>query len=201
MHLDAASLGPRATYQLMTSLLVPRPIAWTATCSEQGGHNLAPFSYFMGVSSRPPRVAISVARGRGGALKDTARNLLDTRECTISICSWPQLEAMHRTSAPWPSDVSEFEAVGLTPLPSKVVAPPGVAESGVTLEGRLDHPLDLGDVHLFVIEIVAYTLRDDWLLDGEVLRLDPERLRPAPRLGGTYAPVGPEVVLPRATAG
>lgn len=201
MHVDAASLDTRSAYQLLTSLLVPRPIAWTATRSRDGVDNLAPFSYFMGVGSRPPRVAISVARGRGGVLKDTARNLLETGDATISIASQAHLAALHQTSAGYGPDTSEFAAVALTPLPAEAVAACRPAEVGVTLEVRLDQALDLGDVHLFVLQVVGLHVRDDWLLPGERLRVDPTRLDPIARLGGTYAGLTTPVVLPPAQVG
>ncbi len=201
MHIDSATLDTRAAYFLMTSLLVPRPVAWTGTRSRDGRDNLAPFSYFMGVGSTPPRVAISVARGRRGALKDTARNLLETGEATISICSMPGLEALHQTSATYPPEVSEFEAVGLTPVEAERVAACRPSEAGVSLEVVLDQTLDLGDVHLFVLEVVGFHVREDWLLPGDSLRVDPEKLDPVARMGGTYARLGPAVVLPRPLVG
>ena len=113
-RLDAPSLGKAGNYFLMTSILVPRPIGWLGTRSAQGVDNLAPFSYFMGVSSEPALVAVSIARGRGGALKDSARNLLDNGQGTLSVVSAELLEAMHQSSAPYGPEVSEFEAAGLT---------------------------------------------------------------------------------------
>ncbi len=201
MHIHADTLDGRDTYFLLTSLLVPRPVAWTATRSAEGQDNLAPFSYFMGVGSRPPRVAISVARGRGGALKDTARNLLETGQATISICSMAQLEAMHATSAPHGPQVSEFDVAGLTPVPATQVAACRPAQAGVSLEVTLDQTLDLGDVHLFVLRVLGVEVREDWLLPGESPRLDVAQLDPVARLGGTYAPLGSEIVLPRARVG
>ncbi len=201
MHISAADLDAKGAYFLLTSLLVPRPVAWTATRGADGVDNLAPFSYFMGVGSKPPRVAISVARGRRGALKDTTRNLLERGEGTISLCSMPQLAAMHACSAPHPPEVSEFAAAGLTPVAARHVAASRPAEAGVTLEVTVDHALDLGDVHLFVLQVVACEVRDDWLLEGELLRVDVSKLDPVARLGGSYAALGEEIVLPRPTVG
>jgi flavin reductase (DIM6/NTAB) family NADH-FMN oxidoreductase RutF len=201
MHIDAAALDTRANYFLLTSLLIPRPVAWTATRSAEGRDNLAPFSYFMGVGSRPPRVAISVARGRRGVLKDTARNLLETGQATISIASMDMLEALNQSSAAYPPDTSEFEILGLAAVAGTQVAASRPALAGVTLEVQLDQALDLGDVHLFVLRVLGVHVRDDWLLPGETLRVDPAKLNPVARLGGTYAAIGPEIVLPRAVVG
>ena len=66
MEVLASALRGRELYRLLTSIIVPRPIAWVGTRSVQGVDNLAPFSFFMGVSSKPPAVAISVARDHDG---------------------------------------------------------------------------------------------------------------------------------------
>ena len=78
MVINPAEMDALGAYKLATSLLVPRPIAWVGSRAADGTDNLAPFSYFMGVSTRPPSIAISVARGRKGVLKDTASNILET---------------------------------------------------------------------------------------------------------------------------
>src|SRR5690606_25369012 len=40
-------LTEREAYKLLTGIVVPRPIAWITTCSEDGGVNLAPFSAYV----------------------------------------------------------------------------------------------------------------------------------------------------------
>ena len=49
----AADMSARQKYRLMTSVIVPRPIAWVSTRSADGVPTLAPFSYFNAVSSDP----------------------------------------------------------------------------------------------------------------------------------------------------
>ncbi len=108
MRIDPKDLEPLEAYKLGTSVIVPRPIAWVGSRSTEGIDNLAPFSYFMGVSTNPPSVAISVARGRGGVLKDTANNILRTGVFTVSTVSHAMVDAMVDSSRPWPADQSEF---------------------------------------------------------------------------------------------
>jgi len=166
MHIDPADLDPLGAYKLALSIIVPRPIAWTGTRSMGGVDNLAPFSYFMGVSTRPPSVAISVARGRGGCLKDSAKNILETGDFTVSIVPQEQAEAMNQCSAGWAPDVSEFEACGLSPSMGERVNAPYPAEAQVTMECRLVHSHDMGTTHLLVGEVLLYHLAD------EVVRVD-----------------------------
>ena len=113
MEVLASALRGRELYRLLTSIIVPRPIAWVGTRSVQGVDNLAPFSFFMGVSSKPPAVAISVARAGRDRLKHTARNILDTGVFTVSIPSVHHLEKVAGTAAQYPEAVSELEQCGL----------------------------------------------------------------------------------------
>ena len=68
------ALTRRERYQLITSLVVPRPIGWVSTWSAEGGANLAPFSFFYALAASPMLVGVSVGT-RGGEPKDTLLNI------------------------------------------------------------------------------------------------------------------------------
>src|SRR5262245_49599173 len=122
MQFDPQEIDPQLAYKLMASLVVPRPIGWASTVSADGRDNLAPFSFFMMITSTPPHVAISVG-AREGQTKDTLRNIRETGEFVINTVSAALGPAMAITAAEWPPEVDEFAASGLTPLPSIVVRP------------------------------------------------------------------------------
>ncbi len=192
----------------MTSLIVPRPIAWVGSRSPEGVDNLAPFSYFMGVSSRPPALAISVARrGRGPdgtlQLKDTARNILANGQLTVSLVSRALAQPMVQTSADWPRDVSEFGAAGMTARRGERVEACFPAEAAVSLECQLIHSHDLGTTTLFVAEVLLFHVADDVLLPGSqdsAPVADPRRLDPLARLGGQdYTGLGELLRIARPT--
>ena len=186
MHIDPSELEPLAAYKLATSIIVPRPIAWVGTRSENGINNLAPFSYFMGVSTKPPSVAISIARGRNGVLKDSASNILTTREFTVSIVSHHLVAPMVESAKPWPSDVSEFEAAGVTVQESDRIDAPRPRESLVSMECSLVHSHDMQNNHLFVGEVLRYHLSEKIVvIDAKGHRtVDIQGLSPVGRLGG-----------------
>ena len=186
MRVDPADLEPLAAYKLATSIIVPRPIAWVGTRSSSGVDNLAPFSYFMGVSTKPPSIAISIARGRRGVLKDSASNILATKEFTVSIVSLDLAEQMVESSRMWPEEISEFEAVGLTAQESDIIAAPRPAEALVSMECRLVHVHDMQSNHLLVGEVHRYHLEDSILMTDEKGHhtVDVRRLNPIGRLGG-----------------
>jgi flavin reductase (DIM6/NTAB) family NADH-FMN oxidoreductase RutF len=186
MEISAESLRGLHIYQLMTSALIPRPVAWTGSRSLDGLDNLAPFSYFMGVSSKPPALAISVARAGRDRLKDTAKNILETEVFTVSLVSRAQLQVMVDTSARWPAEVSEFEAIGLELREGSCVAAPWPAVAKVAMECRLVHAHDMGTTHLLVGEILTFHIDPEVLAegaDGNPL-VDALALDPVARLGG-----------------
>ncbi|MEE9202083.1 MAG: flavin reductase family protein, partial [Dehalococcoidia bacterium] len=110
MEIDPAPLEHRDVYQLLISLIVPRPIALVSTIAPDGIHNLAPFSFFTGVCSKPPTVCLSVVRRRGGEKKDTLRNMEATREFVVSMVSDHLAEPMNQSAAEYPPEVDEFAA-------------------------------------------------------------------------------------------
>lgn len=186
MVIDPPELSPLAAYKLATSLIVPRPIAWVGSQASDGVPNLAPFSYFMGVSTQPPAIAISVARGRGGTLKDTAANILSTSEFSVSVVSHGLREPMVQTSLPLPSEVSEFDANGLEHVPCDTVNAPRPTDALASMECRLVHAHDLGAAHLLVGEVTRYHLADSVLSIDEKghVTANIESLDPIGRLGG-----------------
>jgi len=194
VRIDPEELDKRNAYRLLTSLLVPRPIAWVGTRSDDGVDNLAPFSFFNGVSSHPPIVSISVSRGRGGVLKDTARNVLARGELSISMVSMPQLEQMHQSSASYDSEVSEFQALNIAAVDCGQIDAPRPADALVTMECRLHDALDLGTTHLILARVLSYEISDRVLKEGVV---DVKALDPVGRLGGNYAGLGEVVDLAR----
>ena len=195
--LDPAGSTPREVYDLMVSAIVPRPIALTSTSDGGGGRNLAPFSYFMGVSSAPPIVAISLVRRRHGDKKDTLRNIEATGEFVVNVVTEPMAEAMNATAAETPYGQDEFALAGLTPLPGIRVSAFRVAESPVQMECRLDRVIEVGSQPAYLIlgEVVLFHVRED-VLDGG--RIEPGALRPLARLGGAdYARVRDVFSMPR----
>ena len=190
MIVDFGQLEPRERYFWMISTIVPRPIAWVSAVSPEGALNLAPFSYFNGVTGDPPVISISVG-SRKGEPKDTARNSMATKELVVNIVSAGLGRQMVQTSADYAYGVSEFEKAGLTPEPSRLVKPPRVKEAPVAMECRLYDTVAIGSNTLILAEILLLHADDSVMKDGYP---DPEKLQPLGRLGGDlYGTLG-EVV-------
>jgi flavin reductase (DIM6/NTAB) family NADH-FMN oxidoreductase RutF len=191
MQIDPGTADSARLYQLMTSVIVPRPIAWVSTVSRDGVLNLAPFSYFNGVTSRPPLVSIAVGRRRGER-KDTARNASTTRELCINVVTESQLEKMVKTSGEYPPEVDEFAIAGVTPVPSVKIKPPRVAEAPIQLECKTREIFEVspGIVDLVIAEVVLFHIADDLPIDDEMF-IPSESFQPVARLGGNrYTTLG-----------
>jgi len=190
MVVDPATAEPLNVYKLMIGAIVPRPIAFVSTISADGVPNLAPFSFFTGVSANPPVIAFSpMRRASDGGRKDTLNNIEATREFVVNVVSEEFAERMNLCSEEFPPEVDEFKVSGLTPVASDLVKPARVAESHVNMECRLVQvvhvsPKPLGG-SIVLGEVVRFHV-DDALVDN--FRIDPDKLRAFGRMGGnSYA--------------
>jgi flavin reductase (DIM6/NTAB) family NADH-FMN oxidoreductase RutF len=128
-------------HDVFKGLVIPRPIGWIATMSRAGELNLAPYSFFNGVSSWPQIVAFA-----SESAKDSQTFAEETGEFTWSMATWPLRDKMNLTSAGLPRGVSEFEHAGLATAPARKVRPPRVAESPAALECRVTQVLRVLDL-------------------------------------------------------
>jgi flavin reductase (DIM6/NTAB) family NADH-FMN oxidoreductase RutF len=195
---DPASLTARERYQLLTSLVVPRPIGWAST-RHDGVANLAPFSYFAALASSPLLVGISVGM-RGGTPKDTLHNIRATGCFCINVVSDAHLEAMNATAGEHPPEVDEFALAGVPMAEGTRVTAPFVADAPAVFECRLFREVELGEApnRLVIGEVVMVHLREDLPVRPGTMLVDAEALRPVGRLGGpTYTRLGEVVSLAR----
>ncbi len=180
MDIDPASLSPRDAYRLMISCIIPRPIAFVTTLSRDGVSNLAPFSFFNGVSSDPPVISIAVATKRDGSKKDTWRNIEETGEFVVNVVVPDLMDAVIVGAKELPHNVSELDLAGLRTLPSSTVKPPRLADSPIQMECRLLKIVEVEETGLILGRVVRFHAKDEILVDG---RVDPRRLTFVGRLG------------------
>jgi flavin reductase (DIM6/NTAB) family NADH-FMN oxidoreductase RutF len=190
-------------YKLMVGAIVPRPIAFVSTLSPDGIRNLAPFSFFTGISANPPVICFCpMVRGSDGQHKDTLRNIEATREFVVNVVSEDFAAQMNLCSAEFPPEVDEFEVSGLTPVPSDLVGPPRVRESRISMECRLLQVVHVSPKPLGGSIVLGQVVRfhvDDALFDN--FRIDPDKLRAIGRMGGpTYTRTTDRFDMPRPSA-
>jgi flavin reductase (DIM6/NTAB) family NADH-FMN oxidoreductase RutF len=168
---------------------VPRPIAWITTRSAAGVVNLAPFSAFTFVSTKPPLLGVNIGR-KAGVRKDTAVNILAQGEFVVHIAHAPLVEPLHASAVEHPPEVSEVDLLGLKTSPSTHLKVPRLQAAPVAMECRFHSATPFGDTgaEFFVGEVLCWHVRDGLLTQGKV---DSFELDPLCRLGGPwYATLG-----------
>ena len=164
------------------AIVAPRPIGWITSISLKGEVNLAPYSYFNGINSRPNLVMFA-SEGR----KDTVSFITETREFVCNLASWDLRGKMNMTSAPFARGINEMERVGLEPAPSRLVKPPRVAASPCALECKLIKIVAMEtadgnsvDCHVVFGQVVGVHIDDRFIVDG---LLDTAAMKPIARCG------------------
>ena len=199
MIFKPAEMKQRDAYQLLISSVVPRPIAFISSVDSQGIYNLAPFSFFMGVTGDPCTIAVSVnrkgaRRDQTGALvqtglwKDTLNNIQTTGEFVVNLVTEEIAQAMNRTAAEYPAEMDEFQIAGLTPIASQTIKAPRVAESPINMECKLQQVVLVGspnnETGLVIAEVVLWHIKEEYLTAHGTL--DMHKLHPIARLAANW---------------
>jgi flavin reductase (DIM6/NTAB) family NADH-FMN oxidoreductase RutF len=193
MQFDPQELEQTAIYKLLTGIIIPRPIGWISTISEDGINNLAPFSYFNAVGDDPPHLMFSTVHSNDSN-KDTLNNVLATKQFVVNMVTEDLVAQMNMTSQPISANESEFELAGLTPIASSLVLPPRVKESKITMECEMVHHYKLensktGGATIVIGKIVLFHIDESVLLDNYKINLD--TYQPIARLAGSnYSKIG-----------
>ena len=189
MIINADELDAERIYKLLTGVVVPRPIAWITTRSTAGVVNLAPFSAFTFVSTKPPMLGVNIGR-KAGVRKDTAVNILSQGEFVVHIAHSPLVDPLHASAVEHPPEVSEVDLLGLQTCPSTYLKVPRLQAAPVAMECRFHSATPFGDTgaEFFVGEVLCWHVREGLLTQGKV---DSFELDPLCRLGGPwYATLG-----------
>ena len=178
---------------MLSSVIVPRPIAMISTIGANGTVNVAPYSYFMPITGSPPLVAVTMGARRSGRSepKDTWSNAERTGEFVINITTKAMREKIEAAALDFPADISEVDVLGWTTIASRKVGHPGIAESPVHLECRIRQVVPLGTdgvnrpvVNLVIAEVMCISL--DESVCGPDFRVDVQALAAVGRMTFPY---------------
>lgn len=172
-------------YQILASLVTPRPIALVTTISADGKVNAAPFSFFNLLGAKPPICAFAPGDRDNGTPKDTALNIRAMHEFVVNLVDESVAEAMNQCAASLPFGESELTRAGLTAAPSSVVKPPRIAESPASLECVEWGTLQIGSNRVVIGLIKRIHLRDE-LFDAEKKRVRTEKLLTIGRMASPH---------------
>lgn len=203
IHFTSDKLSKKQQYKFLSGSVIPRPIAWITTLTADGKTvNLAPFSFFSGVSNELPLLSIAILR-QNGEMKDSARNLLATKEAVIHIVDESLIHAMNQTSRSLAPDQSEVELTNLTLEPSLSVQVPGISEVKIRFETTLHQYVPIKNLHdqvvtdLFILAVSDFHFSES-VFDQKNDYILTEKLLPVARLAGNkYATLADEYTVKR----
>jgi len=186
---DPEKTSTKDFHQFLLGAVAPRPIAFASTVDENGNPNLAPYSFFNAFSSNPPVLVFSSNRRvSDNTTKDTLHNIEKTKEVVINVVSHSIVRQMAVSSISFPTEDSEFDKTGLTPIASDLVKPFRVKESPVQMECKVSEIIPLGEHggagHLIICNVVRMHVDENVLDDNN--RIDPHKIDLMGRMGRAY---------------
>ena len=192
MEILPADLLIRDRYKLLIGTIVPRPIAFVSTVSQDGAFNLAPYSFFTAVGSNPMTMLFCPGTKVDGSDKDTLKNSLPhaeggTGQFVVNVATEDYALKVAASAEELPHGESEFELTGLRPIPSSQVRPPRVAESPVSYECETiqvirTNPGEPTSGNVVIGRVLCVHVDDK--LVNERFHVDTEKLKAIGRMGG-----------------
>lgn len=205
MEIELNTLSEAQTYALLTQTIIPRPIAWVLTDNGLEGDsrwNLAPFSFFNGISSEPPMVMFSIGSWDvSGRVKDTLANIRKRTSFTIGISSQNLVTQVQQTAkelAPGVSEVTQYQIE----TPSWDWPTPRVSTCKINFACTLAKEVKIEESTQILIfsRISKIWVSDDAVSKDQKGRtvIDPAVIDPLLRLGsGRYGNLGEVIPTPK----
>ncbi|MEH2556875.1 flavin reductase (DIM6/NTAB) family NADH-FMN oxidoreductase RutF [Bradyrhizobium algeriense] len=199
MQYDPSDLKPRERYKVLTSFVLPRPIAWVTSMGPAGVVNAAPFSFFNVFCEDPPLCMFAANLRPDGRVKDTVINIRATNEFVVNMTDEALAHAMHESSGDFPPEIGEPDYLNLNLAPSTKIAVPRLADAPFAMECRTWKEIDVnGDRLLVMGEGIHFHIRDE-LWDHAAMRVHMERYHPIGRMfADRYCRTDDRVVFPPA---
>ncbi len=199
MDYAASDLTPRERYKVLTSFILPRPIAWVTSIGPTGVVNAAPFSFFNAFCEDPPLCMFAANRKPNGQDKDTFLNIQRTGEFVVNLTDEPLARAMHESSGDFPPEIGEPDYLGLKLAPSTEIAVPRLADAPWAMECKLWKLIDVNDDRKLIMgEGLHFHIRDE-LWDDKAMRVHMDRYHPIGRMfADRYCRTDDRVVFPAA---
>ncbi len=186
MEIDLTKIESRKAHDLLTGSIIPRPIAWVSTANEKGQTNLAPFSFFTGVSWSPPVLAFSVVNRADGSKKDTVINIEKIPEFVVHIVSVDLLAPMEFSAQSLPYGNDEHEIKGIHFIPCKTIKPHRISEAKISFECKLEKIVTIGkgaNAGNLILGNIQLVHMNDNLLNDQIV-LNPTEIDALGRLSG-----------------
>ncbi len=190
MEIDFQKVDAKTRYKILTSTVIPRPIAFVTSRGANGVDNAAPFSFFNVFGEDPPIIVLGLQSKDSGEPKDTTRNIRKTNEFVVHLVDNSLAEAMNDCAVDFPENISEFDFAKISRAKCKRVNVTRIAEAPIAFECRRTVSLQLNETRDLVIGEILYMHARDGLIDPKSMRLNLSKYNVVGRLfGDLYAPV------------
>ena len=124
-----------------------------------GKPNIITVAWAGTICTNPPMLSISVRPER------YSYHMIETSgEFVVNLTTEQLVRATDFCGVRSGKDIDKFKEMHLTPLPSKEISAPGIAESPVNIECKVKQVLELGSHDMFIAEVMAVNV-DESLLD------------------------------------
>lgn len=140
------------------NMLYPLPAVLISCGDIDGESNLFTVAWAATVCTNPPMVSISVRPERY-----SYHILEESREFVVNLTTEQLVRATDFCGVRSGRDVDKFKEMKLTPLPSREISAPGIAESPVNIECKVREIMPLGSHTMFLADVVNVTVDDAYL--------------------------------------
>lgn len=167
-------------------MLYPLPAVLVSVADRKGNSNLFTVAWTGTVCSDPPMVSVSVRPERY-----SYHMIEETGEFVMNLTTEALAYATDYCGVKSGRDVDKWQEMKLTQIRGKHVQAPMVAESPVNLECRVTQKLELGTHHMFLAEVLAVHVDDQYM--DETGRFHLNQARPLIYSHGRYFSTGREL--------
>lgn len=189
----------RENYKLLIGTVIPRPIAFITSKSQDGIVNAAPFSYFNIAATNPPMLSVSIQRNNN-AQKDSARNICQTGEFVIHIVDADNVVEVNKTAASLPPEKNEIDITNLELVESEAINVPAIKNAKARFECKLEKAIELGPEEKTTADFIIGRI-ERFHIDNQIYKsgnINYNELQAVSRLAGhDYAKIGEVFSIPR----
>ena len=176
MHLaksDIINLDKSNRINLMNSITGIKPVVLVGTKSSENITNLAIFSSFVHISSKPALLAFFI-RNNKKVRRDTFENISENGVFTLNHIHSSIISQAHRTSIKYDKNVSEFASCKFTEHYIKGFNAPFVIESNVKIGMKLKEVIDIRSSYskLIIGEVEHVLIKKEFLNNDFSLNLE-----------------------------
>ena len=153
------------------NMLYPVPAVMVSCQLGEERPNIITVAWAGTVCTQPAMLSISVRPERY-----SYHQIEESGEFVVNLVTKDLVHAADYCGVKSGRDVDKFKETGLTLLPSKHIAAPGIAESPVCIECVVKQKLELGSHHMFLAEVVNVTVDDAYMDENRRFRLNASNL-------------------------